>query len=73
MELDFPMQLEQPLFFCKDFSQNFGVCQWEFVPIQPKEHLAGEVLMLDETVWVVFNNVIHPKGVQWGQGTKKAI
>lgn len=40
MELDPSLQLQQPLHFCEDFPQEFGLCLWECV--QPKEHSWGQ-------------------------------
>lgn len=40
-----------------------GVGLWEFVHIQPTDHLWGKVLMLNEKIWLIFGVPIYPKGV----------
>lgn len=39
--------LHLPLFW-KGFLQDFGVCLWEFSPIQPEENWLGQTVVLDE-------------------------
>lgn len=40
----------------------FGLCMWEFDPIQSKEHLLDQVLMLK--TWLVISIQMYSEGVQ---------
>ena len=35
------------------------------VPIQSKEHLRGQVSMLDKKVCLTIDVPVHPKGIEW--------
>jgi len=68
MELDPPLRLWQLPLFWEGFPFDFGVCLWEFVLIQQKEHFWVQELMLDEKAWLTIGFLIPPKCVQWGWG-----
>ena len=68
-----PLQLQQAPLFWEGFPQHFGVSLWEFVPIQSKEYLCGQALMVDGKAWVSNQCSIHPKGAQWGCGQGSGV
>lgn len=47
--------------FWKGFLHDFGLCLWEFVPIQSKGHLCGQALILNEKSWLAIDFQFIPK------------
>lgn len=48
----------------EDFLQDFAVCLWAFLPIQPEEHLWGRHWCWG--AWFTISTPVHPKGGWWG-------